>query len=654
MDVQANIQKISQTTQIYRPKQGGTMQKTIVSILLICLLCSFNAFAQKKVIYWNGDTLVGNTTLTNSVKARGFKQVLLRSDYDYTQPPSSSYPNLSSAISYFDSNGLEVILELRGIHSLKYRDPFTGSQYGTSVTTLNNLIQQHSSTIIGFYDDFELYPFNKNTYKENGTLSQNNYGSNRIYYSVNQTTQIASRDSFEGFANLNLPSGLTVDDICFNHSTQQDSQETTNSNFFLGWYERPNHGAYHRVIQTFKPVNNRLSRIDVKIKRWDTSSPHTGSWPQNNEIKYYIVNVTNGLPQLNSRVSKVRVLIREEFGYGGSSPDDFSNILYKALYFDPEYMGSLDLSKEYALVLEYGQANYTDEFVDKWSSTKGAHYRVAVCQNTGSNASDPYPNGRLYKGYVQGWVVEYPNTDLTMKLYYTSQSYNNKFNELHEKWIDYQCVNTAKVIEDMKKIADTNNVALYIYSGYQNKTYAAQTLQERYSLDWNSVKAHIDYSICGYEYNTSLFSSQQSVLGTVPLIGGVANDQGNFKETYNGCNGGVMYYHGGTDSGYSLFSSSKNVLSSPELIKEEDLVFNSYPNPFNPSTKIEYSLKETSKVKIIVYNILGQQVKVLENEEKEAGEYHTTFDAKDLSSGIYYCRIVTDNYAKTIKLVLTK
>ncbi|MFA8341928.1 MAG: zinc-dependent metalloprotease [Rhodothermaceae bacterium] len=79
-----------------------------------------------------------------------------------------------------------------------------------------------------------------------------------------------------------------------------------------------------------------------------------------------------------------------------------------------------------------------------------------------------------------------------------------------------------------------------------------------------------------------------------------------------------------------------------------------YPNPFNPATRIKYSLKQNSRVKIVIYNILGQEVVVLVDEEKEAGIYNTVFDAVNLPSGIYYCRITADNYTKTIKLLLSK
>ena len=65
-----------------------------------------------------------------------------------------------------------------------------------------------------------------------------------------------------------------------------------------------------------------------------------------------------------------------------------------------------------------------------------------------------------------------------------------------------------------------------------------------------------------------------------------------------------------------------------------------YPNPFNPVTKINYDLPKDSKVKLVIYDILGREVmKLLNNEFKQAGRYSVEFNCKDLASGVYFYRI---------------
>jgi len=79
-----------------------------------------------------------------------------------------------------------------------------------------------------------------------------------------------------------------------------------------------------------------------------------------------------------------------------------------------------------------------------------------------------------------------------------------------------------------------------------------------------------------------------------------------------------------------------------------------YPNPFNPSTKIEYSIPEASFVQLKVYDILGNEVATLINEEQSAGSYRADFSGANLSSGLYIAKLQAGYYSKTIKMTLLK
>jgi len=79
-----------------------------------------------------------------------------------------------------------------------------------------------------------------------------------------------------------------------------------------------------------------------------------------------------------------------------------------------------------------------------------------------------------------------------------------------------------------------------------------------------------------------------------------------------------------------------------------------YPNPFNPATKITYQLPKGSLVTLKIYDILGNEVATLVNEEQSAGRYQTTFNGSNLSSGIYFYKIQAGNFVETKKLVLMK
>jgi hypothetical protein len=79
-----------------------------------------------------------------------------------------------------------------------------------------------------------------------------------------------------------------------------------------------------------------------------------------------------------------------------------------------------------------------------------------------------------------------------------------------------------------------------------------------------------------------------------------------------------------------------------------------YPNPFNPSTTINYSIAEAGLVKIAVFNLLGQEVALIENEFKEAGQYNVIFNASTLTSGVYFYTIDTPQFKQTKKMLLAK
>lgn len=79
-----------------------------------------------------------------------------------------------------------------------------------------------------------------------------------------------------------------------------------------------------------------------------------------------------------------------------------------------------------------------------------------------------------------------------------------------------------------------------------------------------------------------------------------------------------------------------------------------YPNPFNPSTSFTYSLKQSGDVQISIYDASGKEVKSLVNGFRSAGSYVIDFDARNLASGIYYYRIITNDFVQTNKMVLLK
>lgn len=114
----------------------------------------------------------------------------------------------------------------------------------------------------------------------------------------------------------------------------------------------------------------------------------------------------------------------------------------------------------------------------------------------------------------------------------------------------------------------------------------------------------------------------------------------------------------GVDEIFDLLILFENVgvtgiSESTETPNEFDLLQN-FPNPFNPSTVISFSLPASGFVNLKVFDVLGNEVANLVNEEKPAGRFETSFNGSNLSSGIYYCRISAGSFSKSIKMILIK
>ena len=89
---------------------------------------------------------------------------------------------------------------------------------------------------------------------------------------------------------------------------------------------------------------------------------------------------------------------------------------------------------------------------------------------------------------------------------------------------------------------------------------------------------------------------------------------------------------------FSIAKGITGISNSNVIIKDFELSQN-YPNPFNPSTIISYALPEESQVKITIYNAIGQEISTLINSIQRSGEYEISWNAKNLSSGIYFYAI---------------
>ncbi len=102
------------------------------------------------------------------------------------------------------------------------------------------------------------------------------------------------------------------------------------------------------------------------------------------------------------------------------------------------------------------------------------------------------------------------------------------------------------------------------------------------------------------------------------------------------------------------FSPISTGIFQPGSIPEKYSLSQNFPNPFNPVTRIDYSIPLSGLVSIKVYDALGRSVKDLVNDFKQPGNYSETFDASSFASGFYYYTITANNFTTTKKMILSK
>ncbi|TRZ65821.1 T9SS C-terminal target domain-containing protein [bacterium] len=100
------------------------------------------------------------------------------------------------------------------------------------------------------------------------------------------------------------------------------------------------------------------------------------------------------------------------------------------------------------------------------------------------------------------------------------------------------------------------------------------------------------------------------------------------------------------------FVTGSNEVKS--AIPDEFKLFNNYPNPFNPSTKIKFNIAKLSDVRIVVYDAIGREVRTLVNESLKPGTYEASFDGSQYPSGVYFYKLTADGFSETKSMILLK
>jgi len=189
-----------------------------------------------------------------------------------------------------------------------------------------------------------------------------------------------------------------------------------------------------------------------------------------------------------------------------------------------------------------------------------------------------------------------------------------------------------------------------VISNYSSTVTGTHTAR----IDWYCAEAH-DMVVYYWLNSDPTSISQQTFLGRSAGNNNVTITVPGSPYTYSFRLEGKMTSDKFIDltSSFGLFKLAFSD-EPKEAALARDYLYKNTPNPFNPTTKIDYSLEKDTNVSIKIFNIFGETVRVLFTGVQTAGHHQLTFNASDLSSGIYFCVMETPRFRDVIKLNLIK
>jgi len=173
------------------------------------------------------------------------------------------------------------------------------------------------------------------------------------------------------------------------------------------------------------------------------------------------------------------------------------------------------------------------------------------------------------------------------------------------------------------------------------------------------IEARIPFSSI-YDVGDAEFTPVQGMTIPFEILGFDADVQNGYNEgrLQLGANSAINPWHDGPDvwtyAWVGLPDFVVSIDNSKAGLPTAFALQDNYPNPFNPVTQINYELPETADVKLTIYNIRGEVVSTLVENNQTAGYYTATFNAQDVSSGLYFYQIQAGSFNQTKKMILVK
>lgn len=265
-------------------------------------------------------------------------------------------------------------------------------------------------------------------------------------------------------------------------------------------------------------------------------------------------------------------------------------------------------------------------------------------------------NGNISASVLEDWVDSVWVNDVKQNWFYSS---TNKLDSiLFQIWSNDRWQNDAKT----QYYFNDNEIDLdsLISKDFRNSSWVNVIKREsKYDINHNEIE-QVDKI-----WEDNIWNNQTKFIysyNNLNLIDEVFCQQWNYNKWVNGI--GVMFFQNPISDELKAAFQTHSLITFYSEITSVDNNLNSsidsyylsqnYPNPFNPTTQINYSIPEKAHITIKVYDVLGNELSTLVNEEKAMGNYTLEFKASSYVSGVYFYRLQSNNYSDTKKLIVLR
>jgi hypothetical protein len=189
----------------------------------------------------------------------------------------------------------------------------------------------------------------------------------------------------------------------------------------------------------------------------------------------------------------------------------------------------------------------------------------------------------------------------------------------------------------------------FVYVPVELKSFTASVNGKEVVLNWSTAT---ETNNQGFDIERSEDNISFNKIGFVPGFG-TTTEPKSYSYSDHPFNSRTIYYRlrqVDYDGSYEYSNVVEVEINSPT----EYMLAQNFPNPFNPTTTIDFGIKEKSNVKIIILNAIGEEVAVVLNEEREPGFHQVEFSAANLPSGVYFYQLKAGSFIETKKMLLLK